>query len=70
MTIDDYKRIEARRGSDETIFKNEVTLLDNIQVVAVRDDAQRREVIEVFHKHGITRLPDGRRVEEIVTTAR
>ena len=66
----DYKRIEARKTSDETIFKNEVTLLDNIEVVSARDEAQRRKVIEVFHKHGITRLPDGRRVEDIVVTAR
>jgi hypothetical protein len=34
-SIQDFKRIEARRGCDETIFKNEVSLLDNIHVVSM-----------------------------------
>ena len=69
-SIQDFKRIEAQRSSDETIFKNEVTLLDNIQVVSVRNETERKRVLEVFRKHGVTRLPDGRRVQDIVTTAR
>lgn len=69
-SIQDFKRIEARRSSDETIIKNEVTLLDNIQVVSVRNETERKRVLEVFRKHGVTRLPDGRRVQDIVTTAR
>jgi len=69
-SIQDFKRIEARRSSDETIFKNEVTLFDNIQVVSVRNETERKRVLEVFRKHGVTRLPDGRRVQDIVTTAR
>ena len=69
-SIQDFKRIEARRSSDETIFKNEVTLLDNIQVVLVRNETERKRVLEVFRKHSVTRLPDRRRVQDIVTTAR
>lgn len=69
-SIQDFKRIEARRGSDESIFKNEVTLLDNIQVVSVRSETERKRVLEVFRKHGVTKLPDGRRVQDIVTMAR
>ena len=64
--IADWKRLASRQGSDETIFKHSVTLLDNIEVVAVRNSAQRTQVIEAFRKHGITRLPDGRKVEDIV----
>ncbi|MDP8229406.1 MAG: hypothetical protein P9M15_08135, partial [Candidatus Electryoneaceae bacterium] len=68
-SIQDFKRIEARRGCDETIFKNEVTLLDNIQVVSVRNEAERKRVLAVFRKHGVTKLPDGRRVQDIITIA-
>jgi len=70
VTIDGYKRIERRRYTDETIFKNEVTLLDNIKVVVVRNAAQQREVIEVFHKHGISKLPDGRSITSVVKVIR
>jgi len=69
-SIQDFKRIEAQRSSDESIFKNEVTLLDNIQVVSVRNETERKRVLEVFRKHGVTRLPDGRRVQDILTMAR
>jgi len=34
--------------------------------VAVRNAAQRTQVIEAFKKHGITRLQDGSKVEDIV----
>jgi len=65
-SIADWKELASRKGSDETIFKHSVTFLDNIEVVAVRTSAQRTQVIEAFRKHGITRLPDGRKVEDIV----
>jgi len=65
-TVKEWKQIAAREGADETIFKYSVTLLDNIDVVAVSSQAQRRQVIKAFKKHGITKLPDGRRVDDIV----
>ncbi len=65
-TIPEWKQIASRKGSDETIFKYSVTLLDNIDVVAVRNSSERTKVIQAFKKHGITRLPDGRRVQDIV----
>jgi hypothetical protein len=65
-TVQEWKQIASRQGSDETIFKYSVTLLDNIDVVAVSSQSQRRQVIQAFKKHGITRLPDGRRIEDIV----
>jgi len=65
-TVQDWKHIASRHGNDETIFKYSVTFLDNIDVVAVGSETQRRQVIQAFEKHGITRLPDGRRIEDIV----
>jgi len=64
--IADWKQLASRQGSDETIFKHSVTFLDNIEAVAVRSADQRTKVIEAFRKHGITRLPDGRKVEDIL----
>ena len=68
VNITDYKSIASRKSSDETIFKNEVTLLDNLQMVTVSNESEKRRVLNVFRKHGVTRLPDGRQVKEIVRT--
>ena len=65
-TVEDWKQIAQRGGSDETIFKYSVTLLDNIEVVAVRNTTERTKVIAAFKKRGITELPDGRKIEEVV----
>jgi len=64
--VEDWKEIAQRRGSDETIFKYSVTLLDNIETVAVRNSKERADVIAAFRKRGITELPDGRKIEEVV----
>jgi len=68
--ISDYKSIASRKSSDETIFKNEVTLLDNLQYVTVSSETAKRKVLKVFQKHGVTRLPDGRQVKDIVRTVK
>jgi len=64
--INDYKSIATRKSSDETIFKNEVTLLDNLQFVTVGSETAKHKVLKVFQKHGVTHLPDGRPVNDIV----
>ena len=65
-TVQEWKQLASRGGSDETIFKHSVTLLDNIDVVAAKNSADRTKIVKAFKKHGITRLPDGRKVEDIV----
>ena len=52
--------------NNETIFKNSVTLLDNIDIIAVTTEAERKATIRAFKKHGITKLPDGRCIEDVV----
>jgi len=64
-TLAEWKKF-ARRSSSETIFKYSVTLLDNIDVIVVGNDREKRRLLEVFHKRKISKLPDGRRVEDIV----
>ena len=56
----------ARNDSNETILKHSITLLDNIELIVVNTDEQRRRLLEVFRKHHILKLPDGRKVEDIV----
>jgi len=68
--IKDWKRILSRNTSDETIFKYTVTLLDNIECIVASSASERRAVIQAFKKHGITKLPDGRRIENIVLESR
>ncbi len=55
----------ARNDSNETIFKHSITLLDNIELIVVNTDEQRRRLLEVFRKRQILKLPDGRKVEDI-----
>ena len=74
---DDYVR--NRRGStpsewrefagssnNETIFKYSVTLLDNVEYIVTENTAERDSVLKSFAKRGITALPDGRKIEEVV----
>ena len=64
-TVSAWKNICSRSGN-ETIFKNSVTLLDNIDVIVVKNTQRKQALLEVFRKHGISTLPDGRTVEQII----
>jgi len=64
-TPEEWKQF-ARRGGNETIFKYSVTLLDNIDVIVVGSEREKQRLIEVFHNRKIMKLPDGRKVEDIV----
>jgi len=43
-----------------------VTLLDNIDVIVVNGSQRKQALLDVFRKHGITKLPDGRTVEQVI----
>ncbi|MDP2361618.1 MAG: minor capsid protein [bacterium] len=51
---------------NETIIKGAVPLLENMDSIVVGDAGRRVKVIALFKKHGITVLPDGRRIEDVV----
>ena len=53
-------------GSNETIFKYSVTLLDNIEFIRTRSAQEREGVLRAFTSRGIRHLPDGRRIESVV----
>jgi hypothetical protein len=56
----------SRTGSNETIFKNAVSIPDWIQRVKVSGEVERQAAIEVFKSHGLSVFPDGRPVEDVV----
>jgi hypothetical protein len=66
-TIDQFKNF-SMYGGNETIFKGPVTILDNIETIGAKSKAQRKRIIKKFKDHGITRMSDGRSVEDVVVT--
>ena len=62
--INTYKKF-AKGRSNETLFKEGFSL-DDLDFIRVHDTKERDEVIAVFKAHGITALPDGRPIEDIV----
>jgi len=58
----------SEKSSNETIFKYSVTLLDNIEHIVAGSANERNRIIESFTKRGITVLPDGRKVGDVVQT--
>lgn len=55
-----------RSSSNETILKHSITLLDNLEAIVVGSQSERMQVLAVFKKHGIPKLTDDRKVEDIV----
>lgn len=64
-TVNGYKQV-LNRSCDETIFKNSVSFLDNIEIINASSVSERLAILQVFEKHGIKKLPDGRKVRDIV----
>jgi hypothetical protein len=66
-TIVEYKKNAQKSGSDETIFKRGLFLLEEIDFIKLGVySSSRKEVLDAFKKNGIDKLPDGRRVEDII----
>jgi Phage Mu protein F like protein len=63
--IADYQSFSTKSGN-ETIFKNGLNLLDDIEVIRTNSATERQLVLEVFARHGIDTLPDGRHVKDII----
>jgi len=59
-------RSKTGRGDNELALKSGLSLIDEIDVIRVFNDRERRQVIAHFKAAKITRLSDGRRVEDIV----
>ena len=64
-TLDEWKEFSDRSGN-ETILKYNVTLLDNVQAIVVNNETERKQLLDVWKKHGIATLPDGRKVADVI----
>jgi len=53
-------------SDNETDVKGTLTILDNLDAITVDSASERDKVIASFRKHGITALPDGRKIDDIV----
>ena len=56
----------ARQSGNETIFKNSLSLFDDLDSIRVKDERRRRQVLDVLRRHGLTEWPDGRSLGEVV----
>lgn len=67
-TISQLKQAAAG-GDNETLFKKGLNFLDDIDRISVSDSYGGREyakkMLKIFKQNKITKLPDGRRVEEL-----
>ncbi len=62
-------KANARSSSNETDFKGPVTILDNLDSIGVRSPLKRDRLLKTFRKNGITALPDGRPIEDVIVVA-
>ena len=60
----------ARNGGNETLLQNGVNILDEVDKIVCRSNAERENIIETFKRHGYETLPDGRTIEEVITVSR
>ena len=63
-TVADWVKHASNPGN-EVLFKHGLSLLDDIDTINVLG-SQRPEILSVFAEMGIDKLPDGRRIEDIV----
>lgn len=65
VEVSEWLNLARRKGSDETIFKNGLSLIEDVERIGYRTAAERDQIIQAFKDAGYARLPDGRRVEEL-----
>ncbi|MBU4577104.1 MAG: hypothetical protein KJ576_20990 [Proteobacteria bacterium] len=58
----------SQHNSNETTFKHALNLLDDVEAIFVGSATQRQEALDVFKKHGITHVTDGRSIEDVIMT--
>jgi ADP-ribose pyrophosphatase YjhB (NUDIX family) len=57
----------AGSGSNETIFKNSLSIFDDLEAINVETAGERDEIIQLFKNHlRSDKFPDGRKITEVV----
>lgn len=64
-TVDEMKAF-AKNSSNETLFKWNLSLLDELEAIVVKSASEKAAVVRKFEQAGVKVLPDGRRVADIV----
>ena len=57
----------ARSRSNETVFKDGLSLFDDLQVIVMPTQAEWRDAIEFMKAHGYSAWPDGRPLDQVIT---
>jgi len=60
-----WKKNATNVDHNETDFKGGISIFDADRIVA-QNEAERNEILKVFKKHRITKLPDGRKIEDFI----
>jgi len=63
--VDEWKKA-AERGGNETVFKNSLSLFDDLENIIAVDIGEKQRIIAVIRKHGYKKWPDGRKLEDVV----
>jgi len=63
--VQDWKAA-SQRSSNETIFKNSLSLFDDLDAIVCRTTSERNEVIALLKRNKIDRWPDGRSLNDVV----
>ena len=61
----DWKRF-AGKETNETIFKNGLSIIEELDRLVVETDATRLKLIDIFKKANYETLADGRKVEDVI----
>lgn len=65
VSLNEYREM-SRSGGNETIFKNGFHLLDDVSRITTKTAAERAAIIKEFKSHGYSKLPDGRKLDDVV----
>lgn len=63
--VEEWKNA-AKMSSNETIFKNSLSIFDQLESIVTSSPAERQRVIQAFRDQGYEAFPDGRALEEVI----
>ena len=67
--ISEWQR-NAQQASNETLFKHELSYYHDLDAVVLAKAESVDEAIKIFTDAGITELPDGRKIKDVILTKR
>ena len=61
----DWKKFSSK-SDNETIFKNGLSIIEELERLVVETESTRLRLIEIFKKANYGTLPDGRKIEDVI----